>query len=319
MSIISQMTLRMLVLQNRNQLGGGGYNGNGYKRQNNIYSRILEYGWNNIEHHILKTGLSLSEAQQLETSLVNVFSECNKCLNIAKPGGAGGNPWVEIEYNGAKYSANDLAEKFASPGITGHDITTRLGRGWDVQTAIEQEKEERHYTVDYDGKSYTISQLLDLCSVQNMKARTLYNRIFVYGWDIGRALTQPMDTKKQPFGTGERKYFYNGEYYNSYELTQISSVKGLTTSHITTRIDHHGWSVEQAITKPIKQRNVEYEYDGKMYNTSELAQLSPDETMTKHDITDRIRYGWSVKDAVEIPKGQGGRSILKKKNNKERN
>ena len=306
----------------QNPLQRWGHNGNGYKNQSVLYSKITEFGWDNIYHHVLKTGLSLQEAQELETELVNDFSECGKCLNIAKPGGAGGNPWMEIEYDGKKYSSNELAEKFAAEGITGHDITTRLGRGWDIETAITQEKEKRQYTVDYNGKSYTVAELMKLCTVKDMTPTNLYNRVFVYKWDIDRALTQPMDKKLQPFGVGEKKYFYNGEYYNSYELAQMSHVEGLTSAHITMRINHHGWSVERAITQPIKTRDLLYEYNGGMYTTSELAELSPDDTMQNHDITDRLRNGWSVKDAVETPKGKDGKRAFRKrkpKNKKESN
>lgn len=290
-----------------------GKEGNGYRKQKNIYDKITKYGWDNINHFILKTNLSINEAQQLETTLVKYFSEQEKCLNIAKPGGTGGNPWIEIEYDGEKYTSNELADKFAVDGVTGHDITTRLSRGWNINTAISQPKDERRYKVEYRGSLYTISELLQFCNIENMSVNTLSHRIFVYGWDIDRALSQPMDKKIQPFGTGERKYFYNGEYYNSYELSQMSNVDGLKPGHITTRIDHHGWSVERAITQPLKSRDIKYEYNGEMYTATELANLSPDKTMKNHDITDRIRFGWSIKDAVETPKGKNGKHAFRKR------
>ena len=91
--------------------------------------------------------------------------------------------------------------------------------------------------------------------------------------------------------------------YNSYELTQISDVEGLTIEDITSRINHHGWSVERAITQPKKKVNILFEYNDLLYDSHEIALLCKDKTMTHHDVTDRNRKGWSIEEIINIPKG----------------
>lgn len=44
--------------------------GKGYQRQTYFYNAILKYGWANIEHEILHTGLSKTEAEQAEKALI---------------------------------------------------------------------------------------------------------------------------------------------------------------------------------------------------------------------------------------------------------
>lgn len=108
-------------------------------------------------------------------------------------------------------------------------------------------------------------------------------------------------TKQRPKGVGDRIYEYNGKMYNTYELSQISSVEGITPFDIANRVHKHHWSVEKAITQPKKGHNVKYLYDGQYYTSTELADISPVKNIKRNNITDRIRNGWSVEDAVNTP------------------
>lgn len=45
-------------------------NGLGYRNQGIVYRAILKYGWDNIRHEILFTGLSKEEAEQKEIELI---------------------------------------------------------------------------------------------------------------------------------------------------------------------------------------------------------------------------------------------------------
>lgn len=52
-------------------------NGNGYKRNKHFYSAILKYGWDNIKHEIVCTGLSKWQAGKVEQSLIKYFGSTN--------------------------------------------------------------------------------------------------------------------------------------------------------------------------------------------------------------------------------------------------
>lgn len=65
--------------------------GEGYSHQRLFYRAILKYGWNNIEHKIIKTNIDKLEAENIEKSLIEKYSTTNPDFgyNITR-GGDGG-------------------------------------------------------------------------------------------------------------------------------------------------------------------------------------------------------------------------------------
>lgn len=51
-------------------------NGNGYKTSSKFYNAIVKYGWDNFEHIILYTDLTLDEANQKEQELIKQYRSC---------------------------------------------------------------------------------------------------------------------------------------------------------------------------------------------------------------------------------------------------
>ena len=229
-----------------------GKNGSRYCGNKNLYNEILKYGWDNIEHSIVKSNLTKQEAQDLEKKLIAENKKNGVSYNINKGGDIGGDPFIYYNYN---------------------------------------------------GENLTLKEIYDKYNQSNASLEDFYSRI-TKQWDIDRALKQNKGIKNQPHGVGEKKYEYNGEKLNSYDLWCIRKNKNLLQFEIVNRINHHGWSVEDAITKPLKGHNILYKYHGKEYNTSELASIFPENNLENHDITDRLRAGWSVEKAVETPKAK---------------
>ena len=52
-------------------------NGNGYKDNEHFYRAILKYGWENIKHEIVCTGLNKWQAGKVEQSLIKYFDSTN--------------------------------------------------------------------------------------------------------------------------------------------------------------------------------------------------------------------------------------------------
>lgn len=282
-----------------------GHNGSGYKGQP-VYKAIEEFGWDNIQHIIIKDKLTFSEAQDLEVEMIKKYNSISNGYNVTQGGDLGGISWVKILYKGEMYSPEELLQFSKVENLTTHDITTRISHGWDVDDILKKKKTRKNVKFEYNGNLYSSKELLQFSDVDGLTSRDIFNRIDHYKWDIERALHQPKNVKKQPLGCRNKEkeclYEYNGKTYKTYELLQLSNVEGLTTHDITHRINHEGWSVEEAITKPKKKRNQIFEYRGKLYSSKELAEISPVENMYSHDITDRIRAGWSIEDAVNRPK-----------------
>lgn len=78
-----------------------GNNGIGYSSQPYFWNAIKKYGWNNFEHKILFTNLSLEEAQQKEIELIKerhtyIYDEKSNGYNMTLGGeGANGNKFSE--------------------------------------------------------------------------------------------------------------------------------------------------------------------------------------------------------------------------------
>lgn len=279
-----------------------GCNGNGYKGQL-VYDAIIQYGWNNIEHIIVKDNLTLKEAQELEKELIFECDAINNGYNISIGGGSGGNPWCEFEYNGIIYSAEELAE-MSKYDITSHDITTRINHHkWSIEKALNTPKRNSNYMIEYNNEKYTIKEIYKIRKNKNLSYETIRDRILHHNWDVERAISQETNIKIQPHGVGTCVFEYNGKHYNSWELCQISNIEGLKPQHITDRVNRRGWSVERAINTPLKKMNQLFNYNGKQYTSKELAELSNINNLTYHDITDRINgLGWSVEKAITTEK-----------------
>lgn len=54
-----------------------GKEGNKYSHSHHFYSAIQKYGWENFEHIIFATGLTLEEADHVETLLIAMFDTTN--------------------------------------------------------------------------------------------------------------------------------------------------------------------------------------------------------------------------------------------------
>lgn len=275
-------------------------NGHGYKKQP-VYNVIKEFGWDNIKHIVLYENLCRKDAQEKEKELIKQLDSISNGYNIDFGGGCGGNKWVEFNYNGELLNSEEIAS-LSSIGITSHDITTRVRHhNWPLEKAMTQPKLYKNQKFLYNGNYYSAKELADLSDVDGITYKNILNRINKHGFSVERAITQPLNVKQQPSSTGKRCYEYNGKYYNSYELCELSDIENLKPIDITTRVNKHEWSVERAITQPKKKRCL-YEYNGKKYTSKELAKLSPYEDITHHVITDRInRCKWDVEKAIFTP------------------
>ena len=286
----------------RQELNKRWNNGKGYKRQGKISEAIKQFGWENIKKNIVKDGLSAQEGAKLEQELIKKYDTINNGYNIMK-GGDLGSDEMDIIIDGVAYTAKQLAQMSPINDITYHDITNRLNsHKWDLEKTITQPLTHKNNKYLYKDSYYTMNELLQFSTVEGLTAGLLNNRIRRHKWDIERALTQPLDVKMQPNGVGDKIYYYNNKWMNSYELWLIRKDKNISQFNIVDRINHHGWSIEDAITKPPKHYGG-YEYNGAIYSTEELTKISPIPNIQKNHITDRLRHGWSVEEAITIPIG----------------
>lgn len=285
---------KQYVGMTRQKLEARWKNGNGYTFNKEMYSDIKKFGWDNIKKEVLEFGLTEQEAFEAETFYIREMKTREFGYNKGEGGKISCSNRVIVEYNGKECNSLDL-ENMAQDGITYHDITTRLSRGWDIDRAITQKKHEKIFQYEYNGEIYTIDELYKMCQV-DIDRTAFINRLRT-GWDVERALTWEQGCKLQPY---INTYEYKGDFYNIGELVEMSSVEGLTDTILRDRINNRHWSIERAITQPLKKPNRLFEYNGELYNSKQLAELSPYE-MTHHHVMDRIRAGWSIEKIINTP------------------
>ena len=215
------------------------------------------------------------------------------------------------EYNEKKYTIYELAN-ISTTGITPHGIQTRIRRGYSVKDAVEKQLTEKTMYREYNGEYYTCDELAEKFGHPTVDGHTIVTRL-QHGWTVERAVSQPKGTKLQPFGIKEPTYEYKGKMYNSYELSQIHPELGLKSVDITTRINHHHWDIERAVSQPKKKRGLLFEYEGKQYNSHELTEICVDKSIKYHDVTSRARNNWTTWEIVNIPKGVTKKQFYKMK------
>lgn len=90
---------------------------------------------------------------------------------------------------------------------------------------------------------------------------------------------------------------YEGQLYN---LKDLAILLGIPKTTLVSRIKR-GWKEEELLEKYHYKDFTEVEYNGKKYSYPELSKVSG---VPRKLLYQRIhKYGWSVKDAVEIPVG----------------
>lgn len=75
----------------KNRWGYNGYNyRNQCKKSNHFYNAICKYGWNNFEHIVILSGLTLREANMLEILYISIFKSFDRKYGYNATKGGGG-------------------------------------------------------------------------------------------------------------------------------------------------------------------------------------------------------------------------------------
>lgn len=78
--------------------------GYGYRHNPHFFNAILKYGWDNIDHKIIASDLTLEDACAMEKELIAFYTKKNACYNIAE-GGMDGNIFKRTDVEKAHLSA----------------------------------------------------------------------------------------------------------------------------------------------------------------------------------------------------------------------
>ena len=155
-----------------------------------------------------------------------------------------------LSYNEKKYNYNGksltLEEWSKETGVSKTTLASRIGiLKWSLEKALttppKSSKNSKKYT--HNGKSLTLEEWSKETGINKA---TLYSRIGILNWSLEKALTTPLISNKNT-----NKYTYNGR---SLTLDEWSKETGISKSVLVTRMETHKWSLERALTTPVRYR-----------------------------------------------------------------
>ena len=104
-------------------------NGEGYKRCVAFYKAVQKYGWENIKHEVLLTGLSLSEANKAEKYYIEKYNTHNKHYGYnCTEGGEGVSGWKPNEEQREKNRQSKI-KQWQDPDMRARLTKERQQRG----------------------------------------------------------------------------------------------------------------------------------------------------------------------------------------------
>lgn len=273
-------------------------NGKQYKAVE-LRKAINFYGWDCIQHKILYTGLTKDDAIEKEKELIAEYRATCGTYNIGDGGDLGSLPSAQFILNGEILSAGEIAQ-LSDDDITAHDITTRVNHhGWDLDEAMHRKKMNKNQMFEYNSILYSAKELAAMSSVEGITEEHILSRINKHGWDVERAITQPIGEKIQKY-----VYEYNGQLYTPTQLAKLAG-EGITEDDIRNRIEYNGWAIEDALKKPKKHVKKLHEYNGELYTTKELLKkYCVDPKIKNTHLFNRLRIGWTLEEALSIPLGE---------------
>ncbi|MDW0112223.1 hypothetical protein QT711_03435 [Sporosarcina saromensis] len=133
---------------------------------------------------------------------------------------------------------------------------------------------------------YVTPKDYEIAEQNGISAKNVTQRVYRYGWDIKRAITQPLVIRRKVDPLWE-------------EWKDIATANGIVKKIFNQRINRHGWTAEKAATTPVGKA---IKKNGKW--TAEEIELAKKNGLDKNymdTVKARIRLGWSREEALSTP------------------
>lgn len=150
----------------------------------------------------------------------------------------------------------------------------------------------------FNGKTLYLSEWADEFKI---KYGTLDGRLRK-GWSIEKALTFPVKTR------GKRKSLiitYNGKIQT---IKEWANELNLNYDMLKARLIDYGWTIEKSFNTKSRKRNILFDFEGK---TLTLKQWAAELNMSYELLHQRIKVGWSIKEALTTPVNDLSRRFTK--------
>lgn len=132
--------------------GRAGSNGNRYKGCPKFWNAIQKYGWENFEHIILDSDLTLNEANKLEREYIEKFNSIENDFNSVE--GGKGHTWTDEQRQ--QMRERNLGEKNPNYGKPRSEETKRkIGEANRIAQLGNKHSEETKKKMSNSHKKYT--------------------------------------------------------------------------------------------------------------------------------------------------------------------
>jgi len=165
--------------------------------------------------------------------------------------------------------------------------------------------------ITYKGKVYpSLKNLVESEASDGLSYANVATRIR-NGWDLEKALCEPKNKNSRKVWTIHNRKFNN--------LKDLAKEAGISYEAAVKR-SHRGWSDEEIfygrskqkkpkVVKPKKRRGKPVCVNGEEYENLRHAFDSIDPSCTFNTVRARLRYGWSLEEALEIKPKVDGRKL----------
>lgn len=305
-----------------------GSNGCGYKECPYFYRAIQKHGWDNFEHKVLFENLSKESADRIEKILIQMFKtqDSDYGYNIQNGGTFGnvaptndltGKQFGRLTVIGRDFSTNKEVRWLCQCGCGNPELisvnTHSLNKGYTKSCGCyRKEKAKEDSTIHGMTGTKIHNKWLSLIARENVCNEWKENFINFYNWSINNGYKDDLFlcrmeldkdfnpdnciwmTKKEYIRKNQSKlYTYNGKTMTLPEWSELYNINLGTLRH---RINTYGMSIEEALTKQIKNKHY-YTYNDETHSISEWAKLYNLKTKT---LECRLNRGKSIEEALNM-------------------
>lgn len=215
-------------------------NGNGYKTSTRFYNAILKYGWDNFDHIILFTDLTLDEANQKEQELIEQYHSYKE----------------EFGYNLTRGGHNFLHSEETKKKIGISNSKSLKGNKW---SESQKEKMSKKFTGEgnpFYGKHHT-EETKKLIS-QNRTGKCLGEKHHMYGKHHSEDTRLRISQSRQNKGGKKVKCLNTNETFNT--MADAARWCGLANSSSIGQVCNKKGKQKTAGKHPITGEKLRWEF-----------------------------------------------------------
>lgn len=123
-----------------------------------------------------------------------------------------------------------------------------------------------------------------------INAKALENRVREYGWDIERAINEPLHGQKL------KSILTN-------EILETIDKNNITLNAFTKRVFNLGWNIEKSMTSPTMSRTeaINCAIDKRRIISKEQYNIAMENGINKIALRKRVYRGWSIGKSISTP------------------